>query len=142
MQHSWYDNVWYRADADGENKIGKWLGPAVGIGGGDCYWILPLSARRIARSTVWAITEEEFTVGAIKDSVKALDISITERIGDQLDNNAGVGDPLPANGDYFDDDEDDEFEDAVDRPEAEHYTPETFDGYLTASVMLPRGVRF
>lgn len=51
VQHSWYDNVWYR-DQDGENKIGKWLGPAIGIGGGDCYWILPKSARPIARSTV------------------------------------------------------------------------------------------
>jgi hypothetical protein len=81
VQHSWYKDVWFR-DADGENIIGKWLGPAVGIGGGDCYWILPISARPIARSTVWSITTEESTVEAIKDTIKALNIAITEWIGD------------------------------------------------------------
>ena len=73
VQHSWYDNVWYR-DADGESKIGKWLGPAIGIGGGDCYWILPMSARPIARSTVWEVS----TVEAIKSSIATLNLSIND----------------------------------------------------------------
>jgi hypothetical protein len=132
--------VWYR-DADGENKIGKWLGPATGIGGGDCYWILPISARPIARSTVWSITAEEFTVEAIKDTIKTLNIAITDKIGDQLDEvNIDLAGALPANGDYFDDDDDDDVvEENASRPEQDEYTPEAFDGYLTASVMLPRG---
>ena len=141
MQHSWYEDVWYR-DADGENKIGKWLGPAVGIGGGDCYWILPISARPIARSTVWSITAEELTVEAIKDTIRALNIAITEKIGDHLDEatvEAGLAGALPENGDYFDDDEEDIVEEEATRPEQDEYTPEAFDGYLTASVMLPRG---
>jgi hypothetical protein len=58
IQHAWYDNVWYR-DSDGESKIGKWLGVANGIGGGDCFWLLPMSARPIARSTVWNVTTDE-----------------------------------------------------------------------------------
>ena len=84
VQHSWYENVWY-SDSDGENKIGKWLGPAIGIGGGDCFWILPISARPIARSAVWSITPEELTVDAIKETIKTLDLAIKDRIGDQLD---------------------------------------------------------
>ena len=81
IQHAWYDNVWYR-DSDGENIIGKWLGSAAGIGGGDWFWILPMSCRPIARSTVWQITAEELTTEAVKESIKSLDLSIKERIGD------------------------------------------------------------
>ena len=76
--------MWYK-DHDGENKVGKWLGPVVGIGGGDCFWILPKSARPIARSTVWTITQEELTVEAIKETIRELDLSIKEKIGDQID---------------------------------------------------------
>ncbi len=46
---------------------------------------------------------------------------------------------LPANGDYVDDDDDEVFEEEAVRPEQDEYTPEAFDGYLTASVLLPRG---
>jgi hypothetical protein len=102
-------NVWYR-DSDGENKIGKCLGPAAGIGGGDCFWILTMSARPIARSTVWEIATDELTTEAVKESIKSLDLSINEKIGDDRDDAvaaANLGGPLPANGDYLDDDEDD-----------------------------------
>jgi hypothetical protein len=46
-QHEWYETIWYQ-DRDGESKIGQWIGVAEGIGGGDCFWILPLSAKIIA----------------------------------------------------------------------------------------------
>jgi hypothetical protein len=84
---SWVPHSWYG---------GKWLGPAVVIGGGgDCDWILPISARPIARSTVWSITTEELTVEAtIKDTMKALNFAITERIGGQPS----------TDGEYFDED--------------------------------------
>ena len=110
VQHSWYDNVWYR-DADGESKIGKWLGPAIGIGGGDYYWILPMSARPIARSTVWEVTTEDLTVEAIKSSMATLNLSINDTIGDHKKDDEMEADyvgPLPAHGDQFDDDEEDD----------------------------------
>jgi hypothetical protein len=142
IQHAWYDDVWYR-DADGENRIGKWLGLASGIGGGDCFWILPMSARPIARSTVWSISRDELAADAIKSAVLALNASIEAKIGDHLDNEKvrdQIGDAVPAYGDLLEDlDDDSDFESEANVPEQDEFTPETFDGYLTASVMLPRG---
>jgi hypothetical protein len=142
IQHAWYENVWYR-DADGESRIGKWLGLASGIGGGDCFWILPLSARPIARSTVWTITRDELAGDAVKRAIESLDLSIRDKIGDATDEalvqeNVGA---LPVNGDLVLEDLEDaaDTDDEPGMPELDEYTPETFDGYLTASVLLPRG---
>ncbi|KAI2491468.1 Reverse transcriptase (RNA-dependent DNA polymerase) [Fragilaria crotonensis] len=141
VQHAWYENVWYR-DADGESRIGKWLGLATNIGGGDCFWILPLSARPIARSTVWSITRDELAGDAVRRAIESLDLSIRDKIGDSVEDgiaqeNVGA---LPVNGDLLEDlDDDAAFDEEPGVPEMDEYTPETFDGYLTASVMLPRG---
>ena len=141
IQHAWYENVWYR-DADGESRIGKWLGLASGIGGGDCFWILSLSARPMARSTVWTITHDELAGDAVKRAIESLDLSIRDKISDAIDEalvqeNVGA---LPMNGDLLEDlDDAADTEDELGMPELEEYTPETFDGYLTASVLLPRG---
>ena len=74
--------------------------------------------------------------------IKALNVAINETIGDQLGDanvEAGLAGALPANGDKCDDDDDEFFEEEAVRPEQDEYTPEAFDGYLTASVLLPRG---
>ena len=47
VQHEWYETIWYQVH-DRESKIGQLIGVAEGIGGGDCFWILPLSAKPIA----------------------------------------------------------------------------------------------
>ena len=67
-----------------------------------------MSARPIARSIVWEITTDDMTTEAVKESIKSLDLSVKEKIGDDKDNAAAaanLGGPLPANGGYFDDDE-------------------------------------
>ena len=142
IQHGWYDNVWYR-NANGEHRIGKWLGLASGIGGGDCYWILPMSARPIAKSTVWSITMDEMAGDAVKAAIRALHESIASKIGDHLKDEAvieQVGELVPADGDLLEDLDDDSVVEADSLvPEMDDFTPETFDGYLTAQVMLPRG---
>lgn len=58
VQHGWYNWVYY-LDEDGEQKLGRWLGPAEKHGSADCYWILPLSCRPIVRSTVWAVPDAD-----------------------------------------------------------------------------------
>ena len=104
IQHAWYENVWYR-NADGESRIGKWLGLATSIGGGDCYWILPLSARPIARSTVWPITRDKLAGDTVKRAIESLDLSIKDKIGDatnEATSQEHVG-ALPVNGDLLED---------------------------------------
>ena len=77
--------------------------------------------------------------------IKVLNESIESKIGDSKTNEEAfeaVGGEYPNNVDLFiDDDDDDEWtQDAeFNHQEADEYTPETFDGYLTASVLLPRG---
>ena len=47
---------------------------------------------------------------------------------------------MPLDGDLLEDlDDESVIEEESTRPEQDEFTPETFDGYLTASVMLPRG---
>ena len=145
IQHAWYDNVWYR-DSDGESKIGKWLGVANGIGGGDCFWLLPKSAHPIARSTVWNITIDELAGAAVKEAIRELDSNIESKIGNRLeqptidiDNGGYDADGYRGNQvAWFDDDEDEVVEES-DARELDDYTPETFDEYMRAFVMLPRG---
>jgi hypothetical protein len=43
-----------------------------------CFWLLPMSARPIARSTVWNMTIDELAGAALKE---ALDSSIDSKIG-------------------------------------------------------------
>jgi hypothetical protein len=142
IQHAWYDDVWYR-DADGENRIGKWLGLAEKIGGGDCFWILSLSAKPIARSTVWELTTDEKATDSVRRAMATLNESIESKIGDHLDDDKvreQVGDAVPLDGDLLEDlDDESVVEEESTHMEQDEYTPETFDGYLTASVMIPRG---
>lgn len=142
IQHEWYEDMWYRG-ADGESRIGKWLGLASGIGGGDCFWVLPVSCRPISRSTVWGLTAEDRAGVAVQQVIKALETAIEARIGDArgdaaVDNEIDM--LLPLNTDIIEDlDDDDVVESHSLMPDLDEFTPETFDGYLTASVMLPRG---
>ncbi len=57
VQFGWYQWVHF-LDHDGETKLSCWLGPAKGIGSGNCHWILLISCRPIARSTVFLIGDE------------------------------------------------------------------------------------
>jgi hypothetical protein len=113
------------------------LGLAERIGGGrDCFLILPIFARPIARSTVWSITKDELAGEAVKRAIESLDLSIRDKIGDAIeDGNAAqhVG-GLPVNGDLLEDlEEDPDFEqdnEAEKMPALEQYTREMFDAYL------------
>ena len=84
VQHEWYETIWYQ-DHDRESKIGRWIGVAEGIGGGDCFWILPLSAKPIARSTVWAISHDEAASNTVQERIRILNESIESKIGDSKD---------------------------------------------------------
>lgn len=145
IQHNWYEQVWYR-DNDGADKVGYWLGPAMKHGGGDSFWILPLSCKPTIRSTVWSITIEEHESLPVQELLQQLHTSVESKIGDHRNDQNNIDDELlnilpEPDETLFDDDptEEENVEDDQQRSEADEYTPETFDNYINAQVLLPRG---
>jgi len=148
VQHGWYEVVWYR-DADGLDKVAYWIGVAEDHGGGDAFWLLPRSGIPIVRSTVWSITVNEHESARTKELVSSLQQSVESKIGDNKSDEEVLDDigiamnlPVDVQGLFGDDDDDDEWalEKDLIRPATEDdYTPEAFDKYLSAEVLLPRG---
>ena len=136
VQHEWHKLIWYQdRDRDGGSKIGRWIGVAEGTRGGDCFWILPLSAKPIAQSTVWAISQDEAASNTVQERIRILNESIESKIGDSKDElcvQAVAGDMSQDQDDdiFIDNDDDDQME--ITDVDADNYTPETFDAYLTA----------
>ena len=133
VMHEWYEVVAF-LDSDNERKLACWLGPAEDYGGGDAA----------VRSTFWALTPTERTDR--KDEINDLLRSINEKIGDDRSNEEVAGelgnDLLPLI-DIFEDTNDAQIEDSETNPlrrsDADEYTPEAFDKYLTAEIVTDRG---
>jgi len=108
------------------------------------FWVLPASCKVLARSTTWSLTEDEKADPMVQAQMAELDVSIHDKIGDSIPDDAV--DPelamlLPrVPDDIFlpeDDDEHDPADPESVMPEADDYTPESYDEYLTAEVLLP-----
>ena len=143
VMHGWYEVISF-LDNDNERKLACWLGPAEDYGGGDAAFLLPKSARPIVRSTFWALTPEERTDR--KDEIDELLRTIDERIGDKRTNAEVAGElgdeqfPLvDIFGEMNDAEEEDKDENPLKRSDADEYTPEAFDKYLTAEIVTDRG---
>ncbi|KAI2494625.1 Reverse transcriptase (RNA-dependent DNA polymerase) [Fragilaria crotonensis] len=143
VMHSWYEVVAF-LDNDNERKLACWLGPAEDYGGGDAAFLLPKSARPIVRSTFWALTPNERADR--KEEIDDLLTSINNKIGDDRTNDevaVEIGnDQLPhieIFGELNDSDVVDSEEEALRRSDADEYTPEAFDRYLTAEIVTDRG---
>ncbi|KAI2502124.1 Reverse transcriptase (RNA-dependent DNA polymerase) [Fragilaria crotonensis] len=117
VMHGWYEVISY-LDNDNERKLACWLGPAEDYGGGDAAFLS-------------------------KEEIAELLESIEEKIGDKRTNEE-VAEELGENqfplvdifGDLNDATEDGgEFR----RSDADDYTPEAFDQYLTAEIVTDRG---
>ena len=141
IQHAWYEVIEFR-DADGANKLACWLGPAENHGGGGVAWLLKANGKIVARSTFWALTATDRVDR--EEDIKKLLTSIDEKIGDGRTDEevrAAVGDLFPDIQGMMDDDWDGDLppaEPELRRDEADEYTPEEYDKYLNASVMLNR----
>jgi len=147
-QFNWYKYVWYLDPAvpfpEDAKKLGRWIGVAHDVGSPMTYWILPASCKVIARSTVSSLTEDELKDPVVQPRVAELDLSIKEKIGDSLSDEDIDGDLVgiipEVPDDIFLPDHDAEYDpaepDAV-MLEADDFTPEAYDEYLTAEVLLP-----
>ncbi len=134
-------------DHDGETKIGRWLGPARGIGSGNCHWILPISCRPIARSTVFLIGDEIERAQHTIEAEQHFDEKVQEKIGDsrrQSEIEEDFEGLFPSIDEVHEaerdaDDDIEPFEPEATRADADDFTPEAMDEYISASVLLPRG---
>jgi hypothetical protein len=137
----WFDMVYY-LDNDSDTKLAYWMGPAEGQGGGNCHWLLPVSGLPIVRSTVFAIPEEDLATEEKRTQQHDFRTAIMDRIGDNADDGDDLLPEFPAYGDLFDE-VDVQYEPEAPRPDVddteEGFSAETFDQYLQAEVMLPRG---
>ena len=145
VMHEWFEIVGY-LDANKETKLACWLGPAEDYGGGDAAFLLPESGRPIVRSTFWSLTPNERVDKKVE--MDALLNSIDRKIGDKKTDQEvidEVGDGhFIRNDDVFNEGEDFDYgDDAIDndlrRLDADDYTPEAFDKYLTAEIVTDRG---
>jgi hypothetical protein len=147
-QFNWYQYVWFHdptvpflADA---RRLAQWIGVAHSVGNPMTFWVLPQTCKVLARSTVWSLTADDKADPAVQALMVDLDSSIHSKIGDSLPDNEvdpELLDLLPSVlDDVFLPEDDAEYEpyeqDAV-MPKADDYTPEAYDQYLTAEVLLP-----
>jgi hypothetical protein len=135
----WYEPVWYYDNPDGfpadVKKLGRWLGVAHRVGQALCFWILPITGCPIARSTVQSVTGDEYGTDDFKKKLSDYDKEIHEKLSG--DNEIEGINPME-----FLEDTDaapEPFEEEAAMPEADEYTEESLDEYLTAQVILPQG---
>jgi len=145
-----YEPVWFyepQAFPDDRRIMARWLGEAHGVGQAMCYWILPASGVPIARSTVQPISKVDRDSEEVKMELKELDAAITSKLVnqaemDELERNVVV---IPDYLRYHDDDDDaltphfDPIEPEAEMPEADAFTHEEYDKYISAEVILPKG---
>ena len=139
----WYQLVWYytpTAEFPHQKKtIGRWLGVAENCTDDLAYTILPKSCKVVVRKDVWAVTKDEMADPIIQAEIAEVD----KLISDKLNGTSGEESedfPLPDYNIFDDDDADMEpFEPEGLKPEADEYTPEAYDEYLSARVLIPRG---
>ena len=151
-QFNWYSHVWYidypKDTATPRRQLGRWLGVAENVGSPLCYVILPKSCRPIIRSSVQPVTPDERLQPETKLLIEKFDEIVNRKIGDHRSDDE-VSDDLPDIPlDPTDIQVDDVFEYEVDPigsapevalAEADDWTPETFDTYISAKVLLPKG---
>ena len=151
-QFDWYEPVWYMdptAQFPGEKKLlGRWLGVAQVSIDIMAFFILQGTGKVVMRKSVWGLTSDESNDPTVKLRLADLDAKIREKIGDAIKDDAVNPDvllDLPQPPDYIFEEEDvvdpadpssvkEELDDVLN-----DYTPEAYDQYLTARLMLSRG---
>jgi len=119
--------------------IGRWLGLAENSTDDMAFVILPETGIPITRKDVWAIPDDDMKTEPIMSRMKQYDDKIRARLSDKKDSDANF--PPPPLLLFEDDTPEDDLRVNLDDdyPEADEFTPESMDEYLTAQVLLPHG---
>jgi hypothetical protein len=137
VDFDFYDWVWYwdTPDKDNSPKIGRWLGPSHRIGAAMCYYILVQNGEVVSRSSVLHMTIVEMMKDDIKSKMESYDDEVNGRLRDE-----GFECRHEYENAFYIEDEDKamEPEEPNEVEEADEYTPESYDEYVGAQVMIPR----
>jgi hypothetical protein len=144
----WYQPVWYHDNStfpEPTRHIARWIGVAHKVGQAMCFWILPNSGVPIARTTLQAIDEAELPSPVVQDLLKAYDREIEIKIGDQrisetllpFDFGSTELDKTLPNSELPDTYK--PIEPEYDKPDIDDYDEETYDRFMSAEVLLPKG---
>lgn len=144
VDFQFYDWVWYwDLPGDMDNpKIGRWLGVSHRIGSSMCYYVLTRTGQVISRSTCQHVTREELLTDDVKTRTATINDEINGRLADanhviihQDDNRFFIED----RGDPDDEEEAEVIALAEDPqiPEADEFTPDTYDEYIGSQILLP-----
>ena len=128
--------------------LGRWIGVAEVSTDIMACFILTDTGKVVVRKSVWGLSDEEQQLATTKDAMRQLDNAIAAKVGDSLldaEIDSDLVDDLPEIPDtLFTDDREEENVTPIE-PEAafedanEDATPEAYDEYLTAEVLLPQG---
>jgi hypothetical protein len=138
LDFAWYDTLWYYDESaefpQERRKLGKWLGVVHHMGQALCYYILNENARVIVRSTVQALTKDEFNLENVKEQIKSLDSLIHQRIGEAelADLPVELQDELVRDYEMFE-----PLEPAACKPDIDVIGEAEYDTLISAEDMLP-----
>jgi hypothetical protein len=132
-----YDWVWYwdTPDRDNSPKVGRWLGPSHRIGAAMCYYVLTNNGEVVSRSSVQHMTIIERMKDEIKSKMEAYDNEVGGRLRDE-----GFECRHEYENVFYIEDKDDDVadpEEPNDIAEPDEFTPEGYDEYIGAQIMVP-----
>ena len=149
-QFDWYEPVMYWDPISGfpheQKLLGRWIGVAKVSTDLMAFYILTRKGKIVVRKSVWGLSNDDFANPDMKLRLVELDEGIRSKIGDGLkaeDIDPDLMGSIPEIPDDVFDDEDDAVMDTGDTTSSDvrtdDHTPESYDEYLTAQVLLPQG---
>lgn len=146
----WYQPVWYWTPTKDfphdKKEMGRWIGVDEDCIAPLAFLVLTESGEVMTRKDVWAVTDDEMAQPLIKERLQRFDESIKKKMGDGVKDKdldprlADVVNPPETDDWIFDEEEDLEpMDPGFVKPEADDSTPEQYDQYLSAEVLLPHG---
>ena len=135
IHFSWAQWVWYRdpnSFPEADVHLGRWLGVAEDVGQAMTYWVLTDKRTIIARSSVAPLSDVDMRSPSIKEQFT--------RFNDKCFLQNARGGPSPNGIEIFPEVIKEMDEDLIyNTQEADEFTPESFDEFLSAQVLLPVG---
>jgi len=143
LDFEFYDRVWYlekrKQDlTEDVKKMGRWLGVSHNVGADLCYWIINEHGDIMPHSTVQHITKDELAQENIAKMARAFDMVLEGKLRDANFRVEMKGTDM----NYLDDEDEEDSEKTWNDiyPEADEYTPETFDEFINAEVISNDGM--